>query len=130
MILLSRSYAGYPAGVIVELATSVEQALVAQGYGTVSAGPVTAGATTTTNYQGSCAVAAAASSVVITHPYVDISTKIFAVIAQTTADTTALYVARIVPAAGSFTIFVNAAATAATIVDWSIVDPLGMSPSN
>lgn len=130
MILLSRSYAGYPAGVIVEFANSVEQALIAQGYGTSSAGPVTPGATSTSNYQGTCAVAAAAGSVTITHPAVDISTKIFAVIAQATADATALYVARIVPAAGSFTIYTNANATAATTIDWSIVDPLGITPSN
>lgn len=129
-VLLSRSYLGYPAGNVVEFASSVEQALIAQGLATASVAVPTSGNTTTSAYQGTCTLAAAASSIVITNPAVDSTTKVWAVISQATADTTALYVARIVSAAGSFTIYVNAAATAATVIDWAILDPMGMSPSN
>lgn len=129
-VLLSRSYMGYPANTVVEFASSVESALIAQGLATASSATPTAGNTTTLALQGSAAVAAAASSIQITHPAVDSSTKIWACIGQTTADATALYVARVVPAAGSFTIHLNAATTAATVVDWAILDPLGMTPSN
>lgn len=129
-VLLNRSYMGYPAGQVVELATSVEQALIAQGLATSSAAAPTAGNTTTAALQGSAVVAAAASSVTITNPSVGASTKVWACIGQAAADATALYVARVVPAAGSFTIYVNAAATAGTVVDWAILDPLGMTPSN
>ena len=129
-VLLGRPYMGYPAGVVVEFATSVEAALVAQGYATVSSAAPTAGNNTTLALQGSAAVAAAAGSVTISHAAVDASTKIWACIGQATADTTALYVARVVPAAGSFTIYMNANATANTVVDWAVLDPLGMTPTN
>ena len=125
MILLNRQVNGYASGTVAQFATSTEAALVAQGFGSVSAGPVTAGAVSVIGVQqGRCAVAAAAASVVITHPGVTAESRIFAVIAQSTADTSATSVTRIVPAAGSFTIFVNAAATAATTIDWSLVAPL------
>lgn len=129
-VLLGRAYMGYPAGVVAEFASSVEAALVAQGFATVSAAVPTAGNTSTLALQGSAAVAAAASSVTISHPQVDASTKIWACIGQATADSTALYVARVVSAAGSFTIYMNAAATATTVVDWAVLDPLGVTPSN
>jgi hypothetical protein len=67
--------------------------------------------------------------VVITNSLVNASSKIFSVIAQATADTTATFVARIVPAAGSFTIFVNAAATATVLLDWSIIPAANTSGS-
>lgn len=129
-VLLGRAYMGYPAGVVVEFASSVEASLIAQGYATASVAVPTAGNTTTLALQGSAAVAAAAGSVTITHPQVDASTKVWACIGQAAADGTALYVARVVPTAGSFTIYMNANATAATVVDWAVLDPLGMTPSN
>lgn len=129
-VLLGRSYMGYAAGLVVEFASSVEAALVAQGYATVSSAVPTAGNVTTLALQGSAAVAAAAASVVITHPQVDASTKIWACIGQAAADATAFYVARVVPAAGSFTIHLNAATTSVVVVDWAVLDPLGMTPSN
>lgn len=129
-VLLNRAYMGYPAGVVVEFATSVEQALIAQGYASASSATPTAGNTTTLALQGSAAVAAAASSVTVTHPAVDSSTKIWACIGQAAADATATHVTRVVPTAGSFTVYLNAAATANTVVDWAVLDPLGMTPSN
>lgn len=128
MVLLTRSYAGYAAGTIVQLSTNEEAALVAQGLASTSAGPVTSGAVTTTKTAGRVAFAAAASSLVVTNANVDANSKIVAVINQAAADGTMLYVARIVPAAGSFTIFANAAATAATTVDWCLLMVSGELP--
>lgn len=128
-VTLKRSYAGYLTGTVVSLPKSTEDALVASGQASTSAGPVTAGAASTTMNEGMAAVAAGASSVVITNPLVTVSSRIFAQIAQTTADGTALYVTRVVPAAGSFTIFVNANATAATQVNWAIVSTAASSPT-
>lgn len=126
-VLLSRPYLGYAAGTVVELPKSTEDALIAAGQATTSNGPATAGAVTTTANSGSCAIAAAASSVVITNPNVTAQSVIFAVISQAAADATAFYVARVVPAAGSFTIHVNANTTAITAVDWAIIAPMGVS---
>lgn len=121
MILLSKAYKGYAAGTIVQLATQEESALIAQGFGTSSAGPVTTGAVTTTASAGRVAIAAGASSVVVTNPNVDANSKIFAVVNQAAADGTLLRVERIVPAAGSFTIYGTANATATTTIDWMLL---------
>lgn len=128
MILLSRPYAGYAAGTIVQLPTNVEAALIAQGWGTTSAGPVTTGAVTTTQSSGRVAIGIGASSVVVTNPAVDANSKIFAVINQASADGTLLRVERIVPAAGSFTIYGTANATAVTVVDWILFQQSGDTP--
>ncbi len=125
MILLNRSYAGYAAGTIVQLPTNVEAALIAQGLGSNSAGPVTPGAVTTTANQGRVGIAAGSSSVVVTNPNVTAESRIFAVVAQAAADGTLLRVERIVPAAGSFTIYGTANATAAVAIDWAIFGPQG-----
>jgi len=125
MILLGRSYAGYTAGTIVQLPTNVETALVAQGLATTSAGPVTPGAVTTSAPQGRVGIAAGQSSVVVTNPNITAESKIFAVVAQAAADGTLLRVERIVPAAGSFTIYGTANATAAVAIDWALLGPQG-----
>lgn len=130
MILLSRPYAGYAAGTVVQLATQEEAALIAQGFGTNSAGPVTTGAVTTTKSAGRVAIAAGQSSVVVTNPSVTPESKIFAVVAQATADGTLLRVERIVPAAGSFTIYGTANATATTSIDWMLLMVSGELPPN
>jgi hypothetical protein len=124
-VLLSRPYGGYAAGTIVELPKSTEDTLIAAGQAVTSSGPPTPGAVTTTLSGGACAVAAAASSVVITNPLVTAQTLIYAAIAQAVADTTAFNVTRVVAANGSFTIFLNAATTAAVTVDWAILAPFG-----
>lgn len=123
MIRLGRSYAGYAVNTIVQLPTNVEATLIAQGLATTSAGPVTPGAVSTTAAQGRVGIAAGASSVVVTNPNVTAESKIFAVVAQAAADGTLLRVERIVPAAGSFTIYGTANATAAVAIDWVILNP-------
>jgi len=118
MILLSRSYAGYASGTIVQLQTAVESALIAQGLATTSAGPVTPGAVSTTEMQGRVGIAAAGTSVVVSNPAFTTESKFNAYLSNAAADGTALYITRITPAAGSVTFTLNAAATAAVAIDW------------
>lgn len=121
-VLLSRPYGSYPAGAIVALPASTEAALVTQGLATVSSAvPAPTGAQSSQEFSGRAAVAIGAASVVITNPWITASTKVWAVVAQAAADSTAVRVERVVAAAGSATIYVTAAATAATVVDWAIV---------
>lgn len=131
MILLSRAYAGYLAGTIVQLPTSEEAALVAQGLASVSAGPVTPGAVTTTKSMGRCGIAAAGTSVTVTNSAFTTESRFQAYLSQAAADATALSIDRIVPAAGSVTFYLNAAATAAVQVDWmQLSSQQGMLPPN
>jgi hypothetical protein len=130
MVLLGRSYAGYAAGTIVQLPTNVEAALIAQGLATTSAGPVTPGAVTTSASQGRVGIAAGQSSVVVTNPSITAESKVFAVVAQAAADGTLLRVERVLCAAGSFTIYGTANATAAVAIDWAILGPQGGLTTN
>jgi hypothetical protein len=125
LVLLGRPYSGYAAATIVKLPTNVEAALVAQGLATVSAGPVTPGAVTTTQTEGRVGIAAGSSSVVVTNPNVDANSVIHAMVNQAAADGTLLRVERIVPAAGSFTIYGTANATAQTNIDWRLMPASG-----
>jgi len=125
-IALSKGYAGLAAGSVVKLSTQVEAVLIAQGFATTSSAALTNGAQTNNLNSGTVAIAAGASSVVVTNSQVDANSKIFAVVAQAAADGTLLRVERIVPAAGSFTIYGTANATADTYVDWSILNPSGL----
>lgn len=118
MILLSRSYKGYAAGTIVQLATQEEAALIAQGLAATSAGPVTPGAVTTSACCGRVGIAAAGTSVVVTNSMFDVNSKFVAYLSNAAADATALSITRITPAAGSVTFTLNAAATAAVAIDW------------
>lgn len=122
-VLLNRTYQGLPSGNTEMLTpTNVETALIAQGLAsTALAANITTGAKTANLSQGRVAIAAAASSVVVTNSLVDANTKIWACVAQAAADGTLLRVERIVAAAGSFTIFGTANATATTFIDWAIV---------
>lgn len=127
-VTLNRSYAGYPAGSVVELTTEVEAALIAQGLAaTALATAITTGAATANAYEGTVGIAAASASVVVTNSNVDANSKIWACVSQAAADGTLLRVERIVPAAGSFTIYGTAAATATTFIDWAIINPHGMT---
>jgi hypothetical protein len=132
MILLNKSYLGYAAGTIVQLPTSTEAALIAQGFAVTSAGPVTTGNVTVagTVQQGRVAAAAAAASVTVTHAGVTAESKVTAVVAQAAADGTFLRVERVLCSAGSFTIYGTAAATAATTIDWVLHSPSGMTTTN
>ena len=128
-VLLNRAYQGYVSGAIVALDASTEAALIAQGLAVTSAAAPTVGAATANAVIGRCAIAAGSSSVVITNSLVTANSKIFAVVAQAAADGTLLRVERIVPAAGSFTIYGTANATATTVIDWSIIMPSGEFPN-
>ena len=130
MILLGRSYGGYVAGTIVQLATSIEAALIAQGLATASAGPVTPGAVTTNQPAGRVGIAAAGTSVVVTNPTFTTESKFSAYLSNAAADGTALYITRITPAAGSVTFTLNAAATAAVASDWAVLGPYGGVTTN
>jgi hypothetical protein len=125
-VLLKNGYAGYLAGTTVMLPTNVEAALIAQGLAS-SASPanITTGAVTANVVSGRAAIAAGASSVTITNNLVDANSKVFAVVAQAAADGTLLRVERVLCAAGSFTIYGTANATATTFVDWSIISAPG-----
>lgn len=118
MILLLRSYAGYPAGTIVQLQTAVEASLISQGLANASAGPVTAGNVSTTAMQGRAGIAAAGTQVVISNPAFTTESKFNFYLSNAAADATALYVTRCVPAAGSVTFILNAASTGIVAVDW------------
>ena len=120
MILLSRAYGGYLAGTIVQLQTSLEAALIAQGLATTSAGPVTPGAVTTTQTAGRVGIAAAGTSVVVTNAQFTTESKFAVSLTQAAFDTTATIV-RYIPAAGSVTFQVNAGATAAVQIDWVLL---------
>jgi hypothetical protein len=131
MVLLSRSYAGYAAGTIVQLSTNEEAALVSQGIATTSAGPVTPGAVTTTKTMGRAGVAAAGTSVVVSNPAFDANSKFVAYLSNAAADGTAVSITRITPAAGSVTFTLNAAATAAVAIDWALLLVSGeLTPTN
>lgn len=125
-VLLKNGYAGYLAGTTVMLPTNVETALIAQGLASsASSANITTGAVTANVVSGRAAIAAGASSVVITNNLVDANSKVFAVVAQAAADGTLLRVERVLCAAGSFTIYGTANATATTFVDWSIISAPG-----
>lgn len=130
MILLSKSYAGYAAGTIVQLSTSQEAALVAAGQASTSAGPVTPGAVSTTQPTGRVGIAAAGTSVVVSNPAFTTESKFVAWLSNASADTTALYITRITPAAGQVTFTLNAAATAAVAIDWAVLGPFGGLTTN
>lgn len=131
MILLSssRGLAGYTAGTIVQMQTSAEAAAVAQGLATVSAGPVTPGAVTTTNTAGRVGIAAAGTAVVVSNAQFTTESKFVAYLSNAAADGTALSVTRITPAAGSVTFTLNAAATAAVAIDWVQILLSGETPT-
>lgn len=120
MILLNKGYQGYAAGTIVQCGTNIESSLIAQGLATASAGPVTPGAVTTNLTSGRVGIAAAGTSVVITNPAFTTETKFNTFLSNAAADATALYITRVTPAAGSVTITLNAAATAAVSIDWGV----------
>ena len=125
MVLLLRSYGGYPAGVIVQFPTSVEASLIASGLASNSAGPVTPGNQTTNQPAGRAAIAAAGTQVIVSNPSFTAESKFVAVLSNAAADTTATSITRIVPAAGQVTFILNAAATAAVSIDWAQLGPYG-----
>lgn len=129
MISLSRNYAGYLSGTIVQMDTPTETALVQQGFASVSAGPVTPGPVTTTQYSGRVGIAAAGTGVTVTNPSFTTQTKFSAFLSNPAADTTATSL-RIVPANGSVTFTLNAASTGVVAIDWAAPDLSGLTAVN
>lgn len=125
-VLLSRPYAGYASGTVVELSSQLEAALIASGGATDSAGPPTTGNVSTTELAGCAAIAAGSSSVTITNPAIKKQTKVWAAVAQAVADGTLLRVERVVCADGSVTIYGTANATATTLIDWAVIQVGGV----
>ena len=131
-VTLNKTYAGYASGTTIQVPTNVENAIVAQGYGTVAstsaaAAPST-GAVTTTMTAGRVAIAAGSSSVVVTCPSIDVNSKVWACVNQASADGTLLRVERVVPNAGYVTIYGTANATATTVIDWCLLQQSGDTP--
>jgi hypothetical protein len=130
-VTLSKGYKGLVSGNTVSLSTDEEANLITQGLAqTATLANITTGAYTNNSNSGVAAIAAGASSVVITNSLVDANSKIFAVVDQAAADGTLLRVERIVPAAGSFTIFGTANATATTLIAWAVLMPYGEAIRN
>lgn len=129
-VTLNRAYGGYPAGSTATFDTPTEAAIVQQGIGSVAVVPVTSGPITTTQSSGRAGIPAGVLSVVVTNPSITTQSKINAYVNQATADTTLTTVLRIVPAAGLFTIYGNANATAITYVDWAVESLSGLTAVN
>lgn len=125
MVLLNKSYGGYAAGTIVQFATSLETALIAQGIATTSAGPVTTGNVSTTQNRGRAGIAATGTSVVVSNPAFNAESRFIAYLSNAAADTTATSITRITPAAGQVTFTLNAASTAAVAIDWLLMADQG-----
>jgi hypothetical protein len=127
VLLNTVSYKGYLAGTVCNLPASEESALIAQGRATASVvASTTTGAVTANVLTGICAIAAGASSIVITNELVNASSHVTASICQAAADGTLLRVERILPIAGAFTIYGTANATATTLIAWK-VENIGQS---
>lgn len=127
-VTLNRPVAGAAAGVSLQFATNTETALIAQGLATsVARASITTGAQTSNSSSGLVAIAAGSSSVVVTNALVDANSIIYAVVSQAAADATLLRVERVLPAAGSFTIYGTANATATTLISWSVETPAAVT---
>lgn len=128
MILLSRAYAGYLAGTVVQLPTSEEAALVTQGLASVSAGPVTPGNVTTSKTMGRVGINAAAS-VTVSNTGFTTESRFAAYLSNAAADATGVSITRITPAAGSVTFTLSAASTGVVAIDWMLLpSQQGMLP--
>lgn len=129
-VTLLRAYQGSNAGQTLELSQELEAALVAQGFAVAAtANTSSSGAQTQNTYAGMATIPIGASSVVITNSLVNANSVVMAVVSQAAADGTLLRVERVVSAAGSFTIYGTAAATAATVVTWAIQSPPTGTPA-
>lgn len=129
-VTLLRAYQGSNAGQTLELSQELEASLIAQGFAVAAtANTSSSGAQTQNTFSGVATIPIGSSSVVITNSNVTANSVVLAVVAQAAADGTLLRVERVVPAAGSFTIYGTAAATAATIVNWVVVTPPGFTPA-
>ena len=125
-IQLQRDYMGYKAGTVAWFDKPTEEALVAQGFGTASSAASTAGAQTpVVQRTGRATIAAGQGSVVINHPEATAHSVIAAAVLGAVADGTLTGIARVVPAAGAFTIYGNANATGAVEISWEMTNLAG-----
>lgn len=124
-VLFNRPYLGYTAGQIATLDNATESALVTQGIAVTSAAAQTSGAVTVNATKGRAFIAIGASTVVVTNSFCAAESTVLAVVSQSAADATLTQILRCAPAAGSFTIVGNANATAATQVDWVVLNNSG-----
>lgn len=124
-VQFNRPYLGYTAGQIATLDATTESALVAQGLAVTSAAAQTAGAVTVNATKGRAFIAAGASSVTVTNSFCAPESTVLAVISQSGADGTLTQILRCAPGNGSFVITGNANATAATQVDWVVLNNSG-----
>lgn len=136
-VLLRVGYMGLLAGTVVGLSTNAESALIAQGLATAALKANTTPGNVVANVMaGTVAIPVGAGSVTITGQYFDANSKVFATIGQAAADATLTSLPRIVAAngapgqPGSVTIYGNANATAAVLVDWVIAATPGMTVIN
>lgn len=122
MISLHRTYAGYPAGSVIELDATTEAALVAQGYAAVStAAPSVPGAQSTSARRGSVTIATGAANATVVNSNCVADSRVLAYVSQVAADATLLRVERVVTGTGTFTVYGTAAAGADTVIDWILL---------
>lgn len=79
-----------------------------------------AGNRTVNNVRGKSAIAAAAATCVITNSFITVNSQI--IVTLEFVDATATFVKACIPAAGSFTLTANAAATANTKFSWIVIN--------
>ncbi len=115
-VQLLQDYLNTPAGTIAEYPASTEAELIRLNIAKASTG--TPNGTSIDACIGTTSINAGASSVTVTNPNVDTTSKVMAIVAQSTADTTLNGQLRVVCNNGSFTIYGNANATAAVVIDW------------
>ena len=124
----NRGYGAFPAGATVSLPASTEAALIQQNLAVAASGNVSTGAITSNEFAGRAAFAAGTASLVVTNPNVNANSRVNARINIATADGTLTGPLRIVPSAGSFTVYGNANATGVVPFDWDIIST-GLTPN-
>jgi len=127
MIQLNKAYGGYTQGAIVQFGAQLEAALITQGYGLSSTGPVSPGNVTTTERSGRAGIAAGANAVTVYNPSFTLSSKFVAFLSDPIADTGATGVVLITPGVGYVIFTVNANAAAPIAIDWLHVVQSGLT---
>lgn len=125
-VALNRPYMGYAAGSVAWFDAPTEAALIQQGYGVASSAASTSGAQSPqVQRSGRATIPAGVASVVVNHPECTPQSEINATLIGAAADGTLTAIMRVVPAAGSFTLYGNANATGAVEVSWKMTNIVG-----
>ncbi len=130
MIQLNKSYGGYPAGAIAQFNAQLEAALITQGYGLLSTGPVSPGNVTTTERAGRAGIAAGANAVTVYNPSFNLSSKFLAFLSDPVEDTSGTGVVLVTPGVGYVIFTLNANAAATVAIDWLQVVQSGLTQVN